>query len=130
MAEVDEPNLRRVFAELAGQKVDAVIIGENGSFVAQRALIVELSANHRLPAVYSYREHAEAGGLLAYGPDLGELATRMAADVHLILGGTKVGDIPIYQPTKFELVINLKTAKALGVTIPFAVVAQADEVIE
>ena len=130
MPEIDETHLRRAFAELAEEKVDAVLVGENGSFVAKRAVIVELAAKHRLPAMYPYREHAEAGGLLTYGPELGELAKRMALQVQQILGGAKPGDIPIYQPTKFELVINLKTAKALGLTIPPLVLAQADEVIE
>jgi putative ABC transport system substrate-binding protein len=80
--------------------------------------------------MYAYREFAESGGLMAYGPDLGELAKRMANDVHQILGGAMPGDIPIYQPTKFELVVNLKAAKALGLTFPPALLAQADEVIE
>ena len=130
LAEVNETELRRTFAELVQDKTEAVLMSDAGSFLASRALIIELAAKHRLPAMYTYRQFAEAGGLLAYGPDLGELAKRMALSVQQILGGTKAGDIPIYQPTKFELVINLKTAKALGLTIPQAVLAQADEVIE
>ena len=127
---VDEPHLRRACAEMADAKVDAVLMSTSGSFVAQRALIIELAAKHRLPVIYAFRQSVEEGGLMAYGPDLGELAKRMALDVQQILAGTKAGDIPIYQPTKFELVINLKTAKALGLTIPQSVLAQADEVIE
>ena len=130
LAEVNETELRRTFAELAQTRTDAVLLSDAGSFLASRALIIELAAKHRLPAIYTYRQFAEAGGLLAYGPDLGELAKRMALSVQQILGGTKAGDIPIYQPTKFELVINLKTAKALGLTLPQSVLAQADEVIE
>ena len=83
-----------------------------------------------MPAIYGYREYVEAGGLMAYGADLGELGRRMADDVHQILNGTKPGDIPIYQATKFTFVINLKTAKALGLSIPPALLAFADEVIE
>ena len=127
---VDEASLARAFAEMIADKIDAVIMGEQGSFLARRTSIVALAAQHQLPIIYSYRDYAEAGGLLAYGPDLGELARRMASDVQVILGGTKPGDIPIFQPTKFELVINLKTAMSLGLTIPQTVLAQADEVIE
>ena len=93
-------------------------------------MIVELAEKSRLPAIYGYREYVEAGGLMAYGSDLGELMRRMADDVHQILNGTKPGDIPIYQSTKFELVINLKAAKALGLALPLSLLARADEVIE
>jgi putative tryptophan/tyrosine transport system substrate-binding protein len=93
-------------------------------------LIVELTGKSRLPAIYPYREYVEAGGLMAYGIDLGELGRRMADDVHEILNGTKPGDIPIYQSTSFALVINLKAAKTLGLAIPPALLALADEVIE
>ena len=130
MVEVDGTNLRRVFAEMVEEKIDAVLIGEHGSFVANRALIAELAAQHRLPVIYPYREYAEAGGLMAYGPDNGELAKRMALDVQQILGGAKAGDIPIHQPVKFEMVLNAKTAAALGLAIPPLVLARADEVIE
>ena len=130
LEEVNDEQLRRTFAELAQDGTKAVVMSDSGSFLASRALIIELAAKHRLPAIYAYRQFAEVGGLLAYGPELGELAKRMAQNVHQILGGTKAGDIPIYQPTVFELVINLKTAKALALTIPQAVLAQADEVIE
>ena len=130
LGEVNETELRRTFAELVQDRTDAVVMSDAGSFLASRALIIELAAKHRLPAIYTYRQFAEGGGLLAYGPELGELAKRMALDVQQILAGTKAGDIPIYQPTKFELVINLKTAKALGLAIPQSVLAQADELIE
>ncbi len=93
-------------------------------------LIVELAAKHLIPAIYPYRDYVEKGGLIAYAPDLGELAKRMALDVQQILGGAKPGDIPFYQPTKCELVINLKTAKALGLDMSQALLARADEVIE
>ena len=130
LAAVDEPHLRRAFAEMVDAKVGAVLMSTSGSFIAQRALIIELAAKHRLPVIYAYRQSVEEGGLMAYGPDLGELAKRLALSVQQILAGAKPGDIPIHQATKFELVINLKTAKALGLTLPQSVLAQADEVIE
>ena len=129
-AEVNEAQFRSAFAELAEQHVEAVLISDGGSFLANRAVIIELAAKYRLPLIYPYRDYAEQGGLMAYGPDLGELAARMAGDVHQIFNGTKPGDIPVYQPSKFELVINLKTANTLGLTIPPLLLAQADEVIE
>ena len=130
MPDVDETSLRSVFASIVAEKVDGVMIGEDGSFIAQRGLIIELAARHRLPVIYPYRDYAEAGGLMTYGPDLGELGKRMALQAQQILSGTKPGDIPVWQPVKFEMALNLKTAKALGLTIPQAVLAQADEVIE
>ena len=93
-------------------------------------MIVDLAEKSRLPAIYGYREYVEAGGLMAYGADFGELMRRMADDVHEILGGAKPGDIPIYQATKFQFIINLKAANALGLTIPPALLARADEVID
>jgi putative ABC transport system substrate-binding protein len=93
-------------------------------------LIVDLVEQSRLPAMYGYREFVEVGGLMAYEGDLGEEGRRMADDVHQILNGAKPGDIPIYQSTRFAFLINLKTAKALGLTIPPALLARADEVIE
>ena len=130
MPVVDDAQIRRAFAEMVEQQIDAVVIGESGSYLAKRDLIAELAALHRLPAVYPFRDFAEAGGLISYGPDEGELGARMADDVHQVLAGAKPGDIPYYQPTKFELVINLKAAKAQGIAIPQLVIAQADEVIE
>ena len=130
LAAIDELHLRRAFAEMVDAKVGALLMSTSGSFIAQRALIIELGAKHRLPVIYAFRQSVEEGGLMAYGPDLGELAKRLALSVQQILGGTKASDIPIHQPTKFELVINLQTAKALGLTVPQSVLAQADEVIE
>jgi putative ABC transport system substrate-binding protein len=93
-------------------------------------LIVELVEKSRLPAMFSLREFVEAGGLMAYEADFGEAARRMADDVHEILKGAIPGDIPIYQSTKFDLAINLKAAKALGLKIPPTLLGLADEVIE
>jgi putative ABC transport system substrate-binding protein len=130
LLEVNDTQLRRAFAEMAQQQFGAAIVDEGGSFLAQRALIGELAQKHRLPVIYPYRDYVEVGGLMAYAPDLGELAQRMANDVHQILNGAKAGDIPFYQPSIFQLIINMKAVKALGLTVPAALLAQADEVIE
>jgi putative tryptophan/tyrosine transport system substrate-binding protein len=121
---------QRVFAEIAPERPDAIIVSDIGDLVPYRQLIVELAEKSRLPAIYGYREYVEAGGLMAYGIDLGELGRRMADDVHEILNGAKPGDIPIYQSSRFALVINLKAAKELGLTLPPALLAAADDVIE
>lgn len=128
--EVTEPQIRRVFGELPKQHVDAALVSPEGNFLAQRALLVELAGKARLPVLYPYRDYVELGGLMAYAPDLGELAERMADDVQRILMGTKPGDIPIAQPTKIDLIINQKTASSMGLAIPSALLARADEVIE
>ncbi|MBV8121036.1 MAG: ABC transporter substrate-binding protein [Alphaproteobacteria bacterium] len=122
--------LQRVFAEIAQDRPDAVIVNSIGDLLASRQLIVELVNKNRLPAIYPWREYAEAGGLMAYATDLGELGRRMADDVHTILNGAMPGDIPIYLPTKYEFVINLKAAKALGLSIPPGLLATANDVIE
>jgi putative ABC transport system substrate-binding protein len=96
----------------------------------ERRHLVDLVAKSRLPAVYPYREAVDVGGLMAYGPDLADLLRRAATYVDKILTGAKPGDLPVEQPTKFELVINLKTAKVLGLTIPQSVLGRADQVIE
>src|SRR5438552_3693400 len=122
--------IERVFAAMEQQRPDAVLVSGEGDLYAHRQLIVELAEKNRLPAMCPYRDYVEAGGLMAYAVDLAELLRRMADDVHQILKGAKPGNIPIYQATKFELLINLKTAKTLGLTLPSALLARADEVIE
>jgi putative ABC transport system substrate-binding protein len=122
--------VQRVFAEITQQRLDAVMVSGTGDLMAYRQLIVELAEKSRLPAIYGWRQYVEAGGLMAYAPDPVELGRRLANDVHQILDGAKPGDIPIYQPTKFEFLINLKTAKALSLNIPPRLLATADEVIE
>ncbi len=124
------PEIERVFAAMVQQRPDAVLISGEGDLYANRLLIAELAEKHRLPTMCPYRDYFEAGGLMAYAVDLAELLRRMADDVHQILKGAKPGEIPIYQPTKFELLLNLKTAKALGLTLPPALLAQAAEIIE
>jgi putative tryptophan/tyrosine transport system substrate-binding protein len=121
---------QRVFGEIDQDRPDAIIVSDISELVPYRQLIVELVAKSRLPAMFPFRLWVEAGGLMAYGTDLVELWRRLADDVHEILNGAKPGDIPIYQPTKFELVINMNAAKALGLTIPPSLLARADEVIE
>jgi putative tryptophan/tyrosine transport system substrate-binding protein len=122
--------IERVFAEMEQQRPDAVLVSGEGDLYAHRHLIAELAEKNRLPAMCPYRDYVEAGGLMAYAVDLAELLRRMADDVHQILKGAKPGDIPIYQATKFQLLINLKTAKTLGLDVPASVLARADEVIE
>ena len=130
LTQVDETALRRTFGEIAEQRFDAAIVSEGGSFLAHRKLIVELAASHRLPVVYPFRDYWELGGLFAYAPELGELANRMALDVRDILNGVSPAGIPIFQPTKFELLVNLRTARTLGLSIPQLLLAQADDVID
>jgi ABC-type uncharacterized transport system substrate-binding protein len=100
------------------------------SALIHRDLITMLAARHRLPAVYSWRYFVTAGGLISYGPDPIEMYRRAAAYVDRILKGEKPADLPVQAPTKYELVINLKTAKSLGIEMPASVLARADEVIE
>ena len=121
---------QRAFAGIAPERPDAIIVHDTGDLVPYRQLIIELVAKRHLPAMYGYRDYVEAGGLMAYEADLSEAGLRMADDVHQILSGTKPEDIPIYQASKFDLAINLKTAKAIGLTLPPALLATADEVIE
>jgi putative ABC transport system substrate-binding protein len=99
-------------------------------FVQERGRLVTLAAKNRLPAMYTLREFIDAGGLMAYGHSQADLNRRAATYVDKILKGAKPGDLPVEQPTKFELVINLKTAKALGLTIPQSVLGRADQVIQ
>jgi putative ABC transport system substrate-binding protein len=122
--------LERVFAAIAEQRPDAVLVSGEGDLYAHRQLIAELAEKNRLPTMCPYRDNVEVGGLMAYAVDLVELLRRMADNVHQILKGAKPGDIRIYQPTKFELLINVKTAKALGITLPPGLLARADQVIE
>jgi len=121
---------QRVFAEIAQKPLDAMIVSSVSELFPYRQLIADLAAKNRLPAIYAWRDYVEAGGLMAYGTDLVELWRRLADDVHEILNGAKPGDIPIYQPTKFEFVVNLKAANALGLTVPPSILGRANEVIE
>jgi putative ABC transport system substrate-binding protein len=120
----------RAFSDMTRARAGALTVLPYGLFIYERRRIVELAAKNRLPAVYGAREIVDAGGLMSYGPDLADLWRRTATYVDKILKGAKPGDLPVEQPTKFELVINLKTAKTLGLTIPQSVLGRADQVIE
>jgi len=118
------------FETAARSRADAIwVFGDILTFT-ERVRIAELAARHRLPALYLSREHVEAGGLMSYGANLHDLGRRAATYVDKILKGAKPGDLPVEQPTKFDFVINLKTAKALGLTIPPSLLLRADQVIE
>ena len=122
--------INHAFSAIVGQRPAALVVNPDALFFRQRSQIVDLAAKHRLPAIYEYKAFADAGGLMSYGPNPRELWWRSAALVDKVLKGAKPADLPVELPTKFELVINLKTAKALGLTIPPAVLARADEIIQ
>ena len=121
--------LDQALAEVKKSHADAMFVFEDPVFRSNSARIVEFAAKNHLPTVYGGSEFVHGGGLMAYGPSLADMFRRAAGYVDRILKGAKPGDLPIEQPTKFELVINLKTAKALGIMIPEAILLQADEVI-
>jgi putative ABC transport system substrate-binding protein len=118
------------FAAMTKERAGALLVLADAMFLFHGRQLADLAAKNRLPAMYGLREHVEAGGLMVYAASLAELSRRASTYVGKILQGAKPGDLPVEQATKFELVINLKTAKALGLTIPPAVLARADEVIE
>ena len=120
----------RAVSAFAGSPNSGMIVVVGTFATIQRDLIVALAARHRLPTIYPYRFFVDAGGLMSYGPNLIDLYRRAATYVDRILKGEKPGDLPVQQPTKYELVINLKTAKALGLDVPPTLLARADEVIE
>ena len=118
------------FSTVAQQNAGAVLVALDAFLVQQGRQIAELAVKYRMPSVFAVREHVEVGGLMSYGPNLSDNYRRAATYVDKIFKGAKPGNLPIEQPTKFELIINLKTAKALGLTIPQAVLLRADEVIK
>jgi putative ABC transport system substrate-binding protein len=123
-------NLRTAFEQFAKAQAQAVIVAPNGMFINQRRSIVELAVAARLPTIFQDHGDVQAGGLASYGVDERDNRRRAALFVDKILKGARPGDLPIEFPTKLLLAVNLKTAKALGITIPAAVLARADEVIE
>jgi putative ABC transport system substrate-binding protein len=120
----------RAFADMSSARAGALTVLPSNRFLREHRRLVDLAAKNRLPAVYTSREFVDAGGLMSYGANSADLHRRAATSVDKILKGAKPGDLPVEQPTKFELVINLKSAKALGLTIPESVLAHADEVIQ
>ena len=131
VVEARAPNeLGDALSAAARERAEGLIVLAGAMFFVHRSRLAALAIKHRLPSVYLLREHAEAGGLMTYGVDLRDLFRRAATYVDKILKGAKPGDLPVEQPTKWDLVINLKTAKALGLTIPPSLLLRADHVIE
>jgi putative tryptophan/tyrosine transport system substrate-binding protein len=120
----------RAFSDMTRARAGAMTVLPSSMFFLERSRLADLVAKNRLPAVYGFKEAVHAGGLMSYGPDIAYMFRRLATYVDKILKGAKPADLPVEQPTKFELVINLKTAKALGLTIPQSVLGRADQVIK
>ncbi len=120
----------RAFSDMTRARAGALTVLPSTMFNTERRRLVDLAAKNRLPAVYPVRESVDAGGLMSYGPNIADVFRRVATYVDKILKGAKPADLPVEQPTKFELVINLKAAKALGLTIPPSVLSRADEVLQ
>ena len=119
-----------VFASLTAKRASALIVADDPLFSGRRAKLVDLAARYAVPAIYGRREYPDAGGLVSYGPSTVDQYYHCGVYVGRIVKGAKPAELPFLQPTKFELVLNLKTAKALGVTVPQSLLARADEVIE
>lgn len=118
------------FAAMSNERLAGVLVVTDSMFVSNRARLAERALTHRLPSVYGVRNYVEAGGLMSYGPNIADIYRRAATYVDKILRGARPKDLPVEQPSKFELIINLKTAKALGLSIPLALLLRADEVIQ
>jgi ABC-type uncharacterized transport system substrate-binding protein len=123
-------DIDRAFASLVAEQAGALLVGPDTFFQTQRERIVTLAARYRVPTSYPWRDDVSAGGLFSYGADFPDVFRRAGTYVGRILKGEKAGDLPVQQPTKFKLAVNLKTAKALGLSVPPLVLARADEVIE
>jgi putative tryptophan/tyrosine transport system substrate-binding protein len=126
----DAKDFQPAFDAMVRGHADALIVLSDSFMTAHRATLARLAARHRLPALYGHNQYTEAGGLMSYGPSVPVLVRGAAAYVDKILKGAKSADLPVQQPVKFDLIINLKTAKALGLTFPSGLLALADEVIE
>src|SRR5450631_499134 len=131
VAETSIPQeIENAFSMMARGKADAVIVGNSTFFIQQRRQIAELALKHRIPSMFGTRANVEAGGLISYGPNITDNYHRAATYVDKILKGAKPADLPVEQPVTLELVVNLKTAKALGLTIPQSLLVRADDVIQ
>ena len=126
----DPAELSATFESIAQDNTDAVLVLADPLFLSARQTLIALAAKHHLPALYEDRQYVQDGGLISYGPNLAEMVRRLAPFVDKILKGAKPGDLPIEGPTEYELVINLKTAKALDLNVPHNLLVLADEVIE
>ena len=127
---IDEPQIRNVFTAMKQDRVDALMVIDDAGLFPHRQLIVELAAKDRIPTIYAHRLFVEPGGLMTYSFDLAEMYRHVAEQIDRILKGENPGDIPVFQAARYEFIVNLKTAKALGLELPAALVARADEVIE
>ena len=125
-----ESDLETAFASLAPLQAGALVVGADPFFNARRQQIVTLAARYSLPAMYEWREFVDAGGLISYGPSLTGVYRQIGNYVGRVLNGDKPADLPVIQPTLFDLVVNLNTAKTLGLTVPQSILARASEVIE
>jgi len=130
IAAENREDLVTAFETIKKNKIDGLVVQADDLFINESARIIELAAANRVPAIYRLGYQAAAGGLMAYGPNIPEMYRRAASYVHKILKGAKPSDLPVEQPTKIELIVNLKTAKTLGLTVAPALLARADEVIE
>jgi putative ABC transport system substrate-binding protein len=126
----DGDEIDAAFTTLVSDRADALFVGPDAFFVSRRVQIAILAARHMVPAIYTIRDYAEAGGLISYGTDVADSLRQQGVYVGRILKGTKPTDLPVVQSTKFELVINLRTAKAFGLEVPATLLSRADEVIE
>ena len=118
------------FRSLASSRVDGLLVGADAFFVSRRVQIAILAARYMVPAIYTVGDYTEAGGLISYGTDVSDSVRQQGVYVGRILKGTKPADLPVVQATKFKFVINLRTAKALGLDVPATLLSRADEVIE